>query len=182
MKALTERARAGVEVRLLVDGSEVVDSPNIFMMNLLLPEESMQSFSPTWFPILTSGSISATTGKLRSLTVRLHLSVALTLWWLSRAGQTLGDTGRDAAVRIKGTGALVAQMRFYLDWNFRIKGNSGSSGTLIPPESLPIFYNQIVSGGPDTKWNPVKGILPSISIRATESVYIQTPYFIPDQV
>lgn len=40
---------------------------------------------------------------------------------------------------------------------------------------------QIVSGGPDTYWNPIKDMYAKMISLATESIYIQTPYFVPDQ-
>jgi cardiolipin synthase len=40
---------------------------------------------------------------------------------------------------------------------------------------------QIVSGGPDTTWNPVKDSYLKMINTALDTVYIQTPYFIPDQ-
>ena len=40
---------------------------------------------------------------------------------------------------------------------------------------------QIVSSGPDTYWNPIKESYLKLITLASESVYIQTPYFIPDE-
>ena len=40
---------------------------------------------------------------------------------------------------------------------------------------------QIVSGGPDTYWNPIKDMYAKMISVATDSIYIQTPYFVPDQ-
>jgi len=40
---------------------------------------------------------------------------------------------------------------------------------------------QLVSGGPDTAWNPVKDSYLKMINTAVDTVYIQTPYFIPDQ-
>jgi cardiolipin synthase len=40
---------------------------------------------------------------------------------------------------------------------------------------------QIVSGGPDTGWNPVKESYLKMINTAIKTVYIQTPYFIPDE-
>jgi cardiolipin synthase len=47
--------------------------------------------------------------------------------------------------------------------------------------STPGVPIQIVSGGPDTEFNPVKEAYIKMINTATESVYLQTPYFIPDE-
>ena len=90
---------------------------------------------------------------------------------------------RDAAVRIQGNAVLAAEIRFFLDWNYAAKADRMEYSPryfpgIAPGTGVPI---QVVSGGPDTEFNPVKEeYLKMIGI-ATESVYLQTPYFIPDE-
>jgi cardiolipin synthase len=89
---------------------------------------------------------------------------------------------RDTAVRIKGSGAMAAQMRFYLDWNFASRDKLEIRDRYFHPSRLPQgSMVQIVSGGPDTGWNPVKDSYLKMITTATETVFIQTPYFIPDE-
>lgn len=77
------------------------------------------------------------------------------------------------------------QIRFFLDWNYAAKGDEVGFDDRYFPDSagrtdhpVPV---QVVSGGPDTFWNPIKESYLKLITLATSSVYIQTPYFIPDE-
>jgi cardiolipin synthase len=89
---------------------------------------------------------------------------------------------RDTAVRITGGAVRMLQLRFFLDWHFVTGEYPGPVTCCIPEGSAPgTTPVQIVSGGPDTRWSPIKeGYLKLIN-SARESIYIQTPYFIPDE-
>jgi len=88
---------------------------------------------------------------------------------------------RDAAVRIAGTAVLLCQLRFFFDWNYATKGRHLDYDHRYFPDittsaGAPV---QIVSGGPDTYWNPIKESYLKMINSATDTIYIQTPYFIP---
>ena len=92
---------------------------------------------------------------------------------------------RDTAVQVEGHAVLAMQIRFFLDWNYAVKGEILEYSSRYFPDNavskdawLPI---QVVSGGPDTYWNPIKESYLKLINLATDSVYIQTPYFIPDE-
>jgi len=89
---------------------------------------------------------------------------------------------RDTHLRIKGSAVQQLQERFIIDWNASKKSD------LIAYESFyfPLVETegdkdiQIVSSGPDTENESIKkGFIKMISL-AKDSIYIQTPYFIPD--
>lgn len=90
---------------------------------------------------------------------------------------------RDTHLRIVGSATHQLQSRFIIDWNASKKKD------LIAYESkyFPAIQSQgekdvqIISSGPDTENESIKkGFIKMISL-AKESVYIQTPYFIPDE-
>jgi len=89
---------------------------------------------------------------------------------------------RDTHLKLKGDSVKQLELRFLMDWNFcspeyiklsdgffpKIK-NSGSGVSM-----------QIVSSGPDTaQYNILNGYIKMIS-EANNTVYIQSPYFVPD--
>lgn len=90
---------------------------------------------------------------------------------------------RDTHLRIQGNALDPMQTRFILDWNqaakkfpidyearyFPMKTNEGNATV------------QVVSSGPDSEWEQIKNGYLKMILSAEESVYIQTPYFIPDQ-
>ncbi len=181
MKALTKKARAGVEVRLLVDGVGSGGLPSHFYNDLSAAGGKHAVFFPSFFSYFNY-----------RINFRNHRKIAVIDGETAFiGGYNIGDDylglnkrwgyWRDTAVRIKGTGAMAAQMRFYLDWNFAspdkirvieryFHQSPHSDGSTL----------QIVSGGPDTGWNPVKESYLKMINTAVETVYIQTPYFIPD--
>jgi cardiolipin synthase A/B len=100
----------------------------------------------------------------------------------------LGDW-RDAAVLVKGAGCIGMESRFIQDWNFAAEDDlhiedyclqmsedylSGKNG---PGEAAV----QIVSGGPDTEFNPIEQEYLKMISEAKKSIRIQTPYFVPDE-
>lgn len=89
---------------------------------------------------------------------------------------------RDTHLRIQGTAVYSIQTRFILDWNQASQEHDITYfPTLFPEVSQKGSVGvQIVSSGPDSEYEHIKnGYLKMIS-SARRSIYIQTPYFIPD--
>lgn len=92
---------------------------------------------------------------------------------------------RDSHLRIEGEAVHTLQTRFLVDWNAAVseKDQVGYKNDYFPKKQRLGDYTpmQIVSDGPDTDWEYIKlGYLKMISL-ARESIYLQTPYFIPDE-
>lgn len=89
---------------------------------------------------------------------------------------------RDTHLRIEGNGVLPLQTRFLMDWNASVKHDVVEyKQRYFPIVSFGGETDlQIVSSGPDSEVQAIKkGFIKMISM-AKHSVYIQTPYFIPD--
>ena len=92
---------------------------------------------------------------------------------------------RDTHLRIQGMAVLQLQNRFVLDWNYAAKENlyanmkyfMGKKET--PKGDVGI---QIVSSGPDSKHQNVRNNYLKMINKAKNNIYIQSPYFIPDDV
>lgn len=90
---------------------------------------------------------------------------------------------RDTHLKITGEGALSLQIRFALDWNYATGenlfkearyfegGGQGNGGVQL----------QIIASGPDTREPHVRNNYLELFHRARSHIYIQTPYFIPDE-
>jgi cardiolipin synthase len=179
---LTERALAGVEVRVLCDGLGCAKLPRNFFDGLKSAGGKIAFFFPSRIRFLN----------LRS-NFRNHRKIAVIDGKTAFVGGfNIGDEylgkvkkwgyWRDAAVRIKGDAALACQLRFFFDWNYAAKEEQQGYQHRYFPDiaSSDGAAVQIVSGGPDTYWNPVKEAYLKMINSATETVYLQTPYFIPD--
>ncbi|MFA5575900.1 MAG: cardiolipin synthase [Tissierellaceae bacterium] len=88
---------------------------------------------------------------------------------------------RDTHIKLRGSAISSLQWRFFLDWRFATGREITRCQTYLASEDeLGSIGVQIVSSGPDSKWPSIKnGYLKMIS-NAREKIYIQTPYFIPD--
>lgn len=89
---------------------------------------------------------------------------------------------RDTHLKIKGNGVLALQSRFFLDWNATHKTDRVEFNEEYFPKNTikGTTALQIVSSGPDNDLEQIKRGYMQMIATAKESVYIQTPYFIPD--
>ncbi|MDD1712306.1 MAG: cardiolipin synthase, partial [Methanoregulaceae archaeon] len=174
--ALTERARAGVEVRLLCDGLGCAGLPRHFFDEFKAAGGKVVFFFPSFLRILN----------LR-YNFRNHRKIAVIDGKIGYVGGfNIGDDylgkdkvwgyWRDTAVRIEGQAALTCEVRFFLDWNYAAKEDPMEYDHRYFPDTplTPGVPIQIVSGGPDTEFNPVKEAYIKMINTATESVYLQT--------
>jgi len=178
--ALAEKAREGVEVRLLFDalGTRANGgSPEAFRE---LPE--------------AGGEIGVFFPTLYQFNYRNHRKIAIFDGTHGMIGGfNIGDDylgkgplgeWRDTAILIEGEGARMLQLRFFHDWHFtteKYPALSLQSAYFPEPISKGDVPLQIVSCGPDTKWSPIKEGFLKLIQSARNSISIQTPYFIPDQ-
>ena len=177
--ALAEKAREGVEVRLLFDA-----------MGTRAGGGSRKAFSE-----LTDagGEIGVFFPSVYRVNYRNHRKIAVidgTVGFIG--GFNIGDDylgkgplgpWRDTAFRITGRAVQLLQLRFFLDWHYvtgEYPGPGPRSQYFPDPGDRGTTPVQIVSGGPDTRWNPIKEGYIKLINSARESVYIQTPYFVPD--
>lgn len=91
---------------------------------------------------------------------------------------------RDTHLCIEGAAVTSLAVRFVLDWNYAAKENLFLEDTLF---ELPVYVRngrdpvQIISSGPDSQIKTIHDNYLKLIHRAKDHVYIQTPYFIPDE-
>ncbi len=91
---------------------------------------------------------------------------------------------RDTHLRIKGNAVLGLQLRFLLDWNYAARENLFSQSryfTGIEQGTRDHCEIQIISSGPDNSLEQIRDNYLRLIHKAQRSIYIQTPYFIPDE-
>lgn len=89
---------------------------------------------------------------------------------------------RDTHLKIEGSAVAQLQIRFILDWNYAARDNLFSREGYFPePEHKGSTGIQIVSSGPDSKYQEVRDNYLRLISKAKKNIYIQTPYFIPDE-
>ncbi len=91
---------------------------------------------------------------------------------------------RDTHLKISGSAVRAVQVRFILDWNYASKENLLLKNQyFFQPDSMMWGDNgiQIISSGPDSKLQNIRNNYLRLISKAEKSIYIQTPYFIPDE-
>lgn len=96
---------------------------------------------------------------------------------------------RDAHLRIEGQAVRFLQLRFLRDY-FMVCENQDEQNEIQtnltryfpPPKITECCEIQIVSDGPDTPTDDIKMAMVKMIQIATQSIRIQTPYFIPDNI
>lgn len=91
---------------------------------------------------------------------------------------------RDTHLCIEGAAVTTLAVRFVMDWNYAAKQNLFLKDRLF---QIPTYERkghdpvQIISSGPDSKTQTIRDNYLRLIHSAKDHVYIQTPYFIPDQ-
>jgi cardiolipin synthase len=177
---LTRKAKEGVEVRVLVDGLPFSVVPPSF-----------------WKPFLDAGGKKAVffPGLLGFINFRFnnrnHRKIVVIDGKTAFCGGfNVGDEyvgkrelgfWRDTHVKIDGDAAHLLELRFFMDWNFASEDHYELSSRYLPKTNgTGSAAVQIVSSGPDNQHNQIKLAYLQLINTASESVYIQTPYFVPD--
>ncbi|WP_353092881.1 cardiolipin synthase [Tissierella praeacuta] len=181
IEALCKKAKEGVEVKLLVDGMGGRNLSKKYANRLKASGAEIGIFFPPFVPFIS----------LR-INYRNHRKICIIDGKEAFVGGfNVGDEyiglskkfgyWRDTHIRIKGSAISSLQWRFFLDWRFATGKEITRCETYIGEEENSGNTGiQIVSSGPDSKWTSIKdGYLKMIS-NARDKVYIETPYFIPD--
>ena len=91
---------------------------------------------------------------------------------------------RDTHLRITGEGIAGLELRFLLDWNYAAGENLFAEPKYMSgfePASRDGCDMQIIYSGPDTSSQPIRDNYVRLINKAKKTIYIQTPYFIPDE-
>ena len=179
--ALIERSQAGVEVRVLIDamGSNKRMSKEA-ISKMKQAGIIFAEFDKVWIPFLSNkinhrnhrkivvvdGKI-AITGGINIGDEYIHRSVKFGFW-------------RDTSILLQGEGVHDLAVLFASDWFF-------ATGEQL---SHPKYYQtikceedggvQIIQAGPESSIAPIKQSIFRMIMDATHSIYIITPYLIPD--
>lgn len=185
LKLLCEKAREGVRVRLLLDAVGSMFSSRGFVHPLREAGGEVHRFMPV-LPFVTRTSAN----------LRNHRKIAVFDQHLAFVGghnlahEYMGPTPtrkrwRDFGAMISGPAAALLNEIFIADWSFASGQNFDVLHKELRPDATRVEGSsvlQVVASGPDVAGDPLyEGILSMIQ-EARESIWIITPYFIPDEV
>lgn len=179
---LVERACAGVKVRALVDQSSFRFS-EAYLADLANAGVDLRPYR-----------VFLRLGRLHTANYRSHRKIAIIDGTIGYVGGLNLDkeqlpgmhpvgSWRDTHLRIDGEAAQALQASFIISW-FNTTGERIIEPAYYPPiepGSRPFTPVQITHGGPDANWKAMQQLYFFMIMDARTSVYIQSPFFIPDQ-
>lgn len=183
---LTEKAKEGLEVRILYDPWGSGGTNRRWFNDFVAAGGEV-------LPFITSKNVIYKT----RLNYHLHRKLVIidgTYGWIG--GFNVGDQyvgeskkfgyWRDSHLRVKGTATMLMQERFFQDWNASVDRHALPlvfESKYFPTDLFNINSNlpiQIVTDGPDSRQEVLKDGFIDMIINAKKSVWLQTPYLIPD--
>ncbi len=187
MNILIDKAKQGVKVKFLYDSVGSKKTPRRFFRKLKKAGGEVGEFFPPFMHIrlinlklnyrnhrkivVIDGKI-AYTGGMNIRDDHMGMHKKLRPW-------------RDTHIRIEGSGAFPLQNIFFNDWRYAVKDQTKTSeyisqGYFKSPKKKGDVAIQVLSSGPDSFSPQIKEAFIHMITNAKKRVYIQTPYFVPD--
>lgn len=179
---LIAKAKQGVKVRFLYDSVGSWQLSREYIQELKNAGVEMVEFGPVRLPFLNNKFNFRNHRKI----IVIDGSVAF-MGGLNIGDEYLGRDEhfgfwRDTHLMLKGEAVRTLQLIFLQDWYYSTDHSFLTDEYLSP---IPIVHNhggvQMIAGGPDNEWTVIKNIFFSMISSAKESVWIASPYFIPDE-
>lgn len=180
---LIKKSKEGVRVKILYDdvGCWRFWFHRKFFYDMKKAGIEIVPFLPAKFPFIG--------GKLN---YRNHRKIAVIDGYIGYTGGiNIGDEymgrnkkfgyWRDTHIRIEGSSVYMLQMVFLTDWYYTTKKAEFEEIYFPKLDHKGSTMIQVVATGPDSDWEAIHYAYFSAICNAKERVYIETPYFIPDE-
>jgi cardiolipin synthase A/B len=186
VKLLAERAHAGVKVRLLLDSVGSMFSSGLYVNPIRKAGGQVARFMPV-LPFTSRGS--ANLRNHRKIAVFDHCTAIVGGHNLAHeymGPKPFAPRWQDFGAVIDGPAAALLNEVFIADWCFARREPADLLHADIPlaciTQSRGSTALQVVASGPDVPGDPLYEGIVSMIQEAAESIWIVTPYFIPDDV
>ena len=182
LNILIEKAKQGVEVKVLYDGMGCIHNSKKFFQALRDAGGEANSFFPPFLPYINV-----------RINYRNHRKICIIdgvhgfVGGLNIGDEYLGRSKkfgfwRDIHLYLSGDSIDSLQIRFLLDWRFAVKDDFVMNLKYFPKRDR--IYNkgvQIITSGPDSQWYTIRNTYLKLISKAEKNIYIETPYFVPDE-
>ena len=180
---LIEKSKQGVKIRILYDdvGCWRFWFNRKFFNEMKSHGIDIMPFLPAKFPIIGS-----------KLNYRNHRKIVVIDGEIGYTGGiNIGDEyigknkkfgyWRDTHIRLKGSSVYMLQMIFLIDWYYTTKEVILNKKYFPKMDYCGDSMVQVVASGPDSDWEAIHYAYFTAICEAKKSIYIETPYFIPDE-
>ncbi|MBU9713277.1 cardiolipin synthase [Evansella tamaricis] len=179
---LIDKAKEGVTVRFLYDAVGCWKLGKDYIDELLAEGVQMVPFSPVRIPIFNN-----------KINYRNHRKIIVVdTKYAFIGGLNIGDEylgknryfghWRDTHLFVEGEAIRSLQLLFLRDWFYATGETALKPSYLSPnlPEKKDVGGVQMISSGPDTRWEVIKKLFFTMITSAKRSIWIASPYFVPD--
>lgn len=180
--ALIDKARQGVEVRFIYDDVGCWKVKTKFFDRMRDAGIDVHAFMPVKFPAFTSKANYRNHRK-----IYIFDGIVGFIGGMNLAIRYVKGTGRqgwrDTHMRIEGGSVYAMQRAFLIDWYF-VDRTLITGRKYYPPVNSSINNNcliQIVTSSPISPWPDIMQGYVRILLEAKHYVYMETPYFIPNE-
>ncbi|MCM3725677.1 cardiolipin synthase [Neobacillus cucumis] len=179
---LIQKASEGVKIRFLFDAVGSWQLSKSYINDLRNAGIEAVSFGPVKLPFLNN--------KFNFRNHRKIIVIDGTIGFVG--GLNIGDEylgrneeigfWRDTHLMLKGEAVRTLQLIFLQDWYY-MTNHSFLTAEYLSPQLDNKRHGgvQLIAGGPDNEWSVIKNIFFSMIASAEKSVWIASPYFIPDE-
>lgn len=192
--ALMAKAKAGVEVRIIYDDVGCWSVKNSFFECMRETGIEVAPFMPVHFPKFTSKAnyrnhrklivIDGKVGYIGGMNIALRYVKGAKEWKKAKHLSGKNVPWRDTMARIEGRGVYTLQRTFLIDWYFVDRTLLSDRKYYPPPPPLaPLSTSllQTVTSGPSTLYPEIMQGYVHVILKAHHYIYIETPYFLPNQ-
>jgi len=179
---LIEKAKEGVEVRFLYDAVGSWKLSNQYKEEMKMAGVEVVPFSPVKLPFLNN-----------KINFRNHRKIVVVdgdaafVGGLNVGDEYLGRHAyfgfwRDTHLYVKGESVRSLQLIFLQDWYY-MTGHAHLTDEYLTPTTVDyegLGGVQMIASGPDNEWEVIKHVFFSMIVSAKHSIWIASPYFIPD--
>jgi cardiolipin synthase len=178
---LKRKAAEGVEVKVIYDSVGSMGMKYSKKREIRASGIQLESFLRIYFPLFSSRSNYRNHRKIVVVDGKIGFTGGINVADNYINKPDSDSYWRDTFVRIEGNSVYALNAVFSADWYFITKQHSQSK----PPKTMKLKdkgnYTQIISGCPDSDWKVILQFYFAAISTAKKSVYITTPYFIPNE-
>lgn len=180
--ALIDKARQGVEVRLLYDDVGCWRVKDRFFNRMRAAGIQVYAFMPVRFPAFTGKVNYRNHRKLCVIDGKVGFIGGMNIA-LRYVKGTARQTWRDTHLCIRGGAVYAIQRAFLVDWYF-VSRTLVTDRRYYPPVDKTIDNNcltQIVTSSPVSPWPDIMQGYVRVLLQAHRYVYMESPYFLPTE-
>lgn len=188
---LIEKAKAGVTVRFMYDGMGSAHLKDEFLEPLKQAGATVYAYDPVRSIWIARTANLRNHRKMIIIDSKIGFTGGLNVGEEYRSNTPDFEVWRDTHIKIEGTGVLELQESFLFDWVY-MENRAGAADEFISEAGIERYLSaepaeeaddwvQIVYGGPYDKEKWVRDSMLDLMDSAKKSVWIASPYFVPDE-